>query len=178
MDDWDKASSFCVGAPARRSTSSLGPMAKRLGKISLCVLITLVVSMISCIAVRGARSPGIWAHPHWLWSTAWTDSLFYVVVPLAALAIVAAFRPTLSTVLAVLIAIVWLTVICVWWAYKPWEYYGQFPWSGFRRHYLGLLPIPLSLGLSFGLCARAFLGPNNRFERSRAAASVNQGVGR
>jgi hypothetical protein len=153
-------------------------MVKRLGNVSLCVLVTFVVSMVSCIAVDGARSPGIWAHPDWLWITALTDALFYVAVPLTVLALVAVFRPTLSTVLAVLVAVGWLTVICAWWAYKPWAYYGKFPWSGLRRHYLGLLPIPLSLGLSFGICARTFLGPNNRFERSRGVSSVGQGGGR
>jgi hypothetical protein len=174
MDGWDKVPSFDAGEAPRRSTSSLGPMIKRLGKVLVCFLVALAVGIAACFAADAARSPGVWSHPEWLWTTALTDALFYVAVPLAALTLLAIFRPTLSTLLAVLVAVGWLTIVFAWWAYKPWVYYGQFPWSGFRQHYLGLLPVPLSFGLAFGLCARTILGPNNRLERSRVASSVSQ----
>ena len=162
----------------RRSTSTLGPMVKRLAKISLCVLVAFVTGVVTYVAVEVAHSPGIWSHPDYLWGIAQDGALLYVAVPVAILALVAIVRPIPSIVLALLVAVGWLTLIFAWWAYKPWVYHGDFPWFGFRLHYLGMLPVPLSFGLAFALCARVVLGPNNRFERSRGASSVSQGVGR
>ena len=153
-------------------------MIKRLAKISICVLVALVTGVVSYVAVEVAHSPGIWSHPDYLWSIAQVGALFYVAVPVAVLALVAIVRPIPSIVLAILVAVGWLTVIFAWWAYKPLVYHGAFPWFGFRLHYLGMLPVPLSFGLAFALCARVLLGPNNRFERSRVASSVGQGEDR
>jgi hypothetical protein len=169
---------FDAGEASRRSTSSLGPMIKRLAKISICALVALVTGVVSYVAVEVAHSPGIGSHPDYLWSIAQAGALFYVAVPVAVLALIAIVRPIPSIVLAILVAVGWLTVIFAWWAYKPLVYHGAFPWFGFRLHYLGMLPVPLSFGLVFALCARALLGPNNRFERSRVASSLGQGGGR
>jgi hypothetical protein len=170
--------SFDVGEIPRRSTSSLGPMVKRLANISLCVLIALVTGTVSYVAVEVAHSPGIWSHPDYLWSIAQVGALFYVAVPVAVLAVVAIVRPIPSIALSILVAVGWLTVIFAWWAYKPWVYHGEFPWFGFRLHYVGMLPVPLSIALAFALCARMLLGANNRLERSRCAPSVSEGGSR
>jgi hypothetical protein len=143
-------------------------MIKRLGKISLCVLVAFAVGVVSYVAVEVAHSPSIWSHPDYLWSMAAPGAVLYVAIPLAVLALLAIFRPTPSIVLSILVAVGWLTVIFAWWAYKPWVYYGEFPWFGFRLHYLGMLPVPISFGLAFALCGRTVFGPNNRLQRSRA----------
>ncbi len=132
----------------------------RLCKIVLCALIALAIGMIASAVVQAAGSPDIWSNPEWLWDTALGSAVFYLAVPLAVLALVAVFRPIPSTALSVLVAVGWLTIVFAWWVHKPWAYYGEFPWWGFKRHYLDMLPVPLSFGLAFALCARKLLGPN------------------
>jgi hypothetical protein len=48
----------------------LGPMIRRLTKISICVLVAFVTGVVSYVAVEVAHSPGIWSHPDYLWSIA------------------------------------------------------------------------------------------------------------
>jgi hypothetical protein len=153
-------------------------MIKRLARISICVLVAFVTGVVVYVAVEVAHSPGIWSHHDYLWSIAQAGALFYVAVPVAVLALIAIVRPIPSIALAILVAVAWLTVIFAWWAYKPWAYHGDFPWFGFRLHYLGMLPVPISFALAFALCARVLLGPNNRFERSRGASSLDEGGSR
>ena len=55
----------------------------------------------------------------------------------------------LPSLVYILVPIAWLGVIFLAWAYKPWVSYGQFPWWGFYRHFIGVLAPFLVLGLSF-----------------------------
>ena len=143
----------------------------RFSKISLCAFVALVVGMAVFAAVDAGGSPAKWSRPEWLWSAALGGALFYVAVPLAVLVLIATFRSIPSTALSVLVAVSWLTIIFASWAYKPWVYYGEFPWWGFKRHYIGLLPVPLSFGLAFALCTRKILNPNRRFNRDARKAA-------
>ena len=154
-----------MAVPHGRSTWSLGPMLTRLSRIVICALVALIVGAAASAAVHAAGSPGIWSHPEWLWLTAQTGVFFYVAAPLAVLILVSLWRRTPSATLLVLVGIGWLTAIFAWWAYWPWIQSGEFPWWGFQRHYLGMLPVPLAFGLAFAICARRLLGPNYRLER-------------
>jgi hypothetical protein len=178
MDDVDKLPSFDAGEASRRSTSSLGPMITRLGNILLCLLVALVVGVASCIVTEAARSAGNWSHSYWFWNDVLIHAILIVVGPLAILSLLAIFRPTVSTSLAILISVGWLTAFFAWSAYQTRATYGQFYWPEIWPRYLSFLPIPLSFGLAFGICVRAFLGPNNRLERSRVASSGGQGGSR
>jgi hypothetical protein len=178
VDGGDKAASIDDTATARRSSSSLGPMIHRLGKVLLCFLVALAMGVVSSVLVDAARSPDSWANPYGFWNHVLIDAVVIVAAPLCVLALLATFRPTLSTSLAVLVAVGWLTIYFAWSAYESWTTYGHVYWSELWWHYLSLLPISLSFGLTFGICARTSLGPNNRLERSRAASSVRQGGNR
>lgn len=147
-------------------------MTKRLAKVSLCALVAIIAGMVSCATVEAANSPGSWSHLEWLWNTALAGGLFYSVVPVSVLVLVAVLRPAPSAVGAILVPIVWLAVIFAWWARRPWLYYGEFPWSGFQRHFLGMLPVPLSIGFAFALCARSLSSSGTR---SRTTSSMSHG---
>jgi len=60
--------------------------------------------------------------------------------------------PGLAT--ATFIFVAWLALIFTWWAAKPIQVYGGFPWWGFKRHFLGMLPLPLAGALAFAICSR------------------------
>src|SRR4249919_182565 len=139
-------------------------MIERLWKVAFCAFVALAIGMAMAAAIHAAGSPGTWSHPEWLWATAQAGGLFYVAVPLAALALATFFGRPPSTGFCLFVALAWFTMIFVWWAKKPWVYYGDFPWQGFKRHYLGMLPLPLSFGLAFAVCTRNVLGPNNSFK--------------
>lgn len=140
-------------------------MVIRIGKISLCAFIALIAGMAVCAAVYAGGSPGKWSRPDWLWDAALVGALFYVAIPLAILMLAAIFGLAPSTALSMLLAIGWLTIIFAWRAYKPWVYYGEFPWWMVKRDFLGMLPIPLSFGLTFAICARNILRSNIALER-------------
>ena len=132
----------------------------RLYKVTICAFAATLVGMAASACVQAAGSPGVWAHPDSLWLFALAGAAFYVAVPLSALSVTALFGRTPSTAFSLLVSVGWLTIIFAWWAAKPWGYYGEFPWWGFQRNYLGMLPVPLSFGLTFALCARRVLSPN------------------
>jgi hypothetical protein len=136
-------------------------MRQRIVKIAICAIVSVIVGTVAFTVVDVEGSPGMLSHPHWLWGIAMGGALFYVVIPVIILVLISIFRGVPSVGLSIVVAICWLTVIFAWWVYKPLAHYGVFPWWGFRRHYLEMLPVPLSFGFAFGICARALSGPNN-----------------
>ena len=135
-------------------------MVNRLLKIALCALVAMLVGMIASACAQAAGAPGIWADPESLWSYALAGGVFYVAVPLGALSVATLFGRTPSTAFSLLVSVGWLTIVFAWWAAKPFAYYGEFPWWGFQRHFLGMLPVSLSCGLAFAICARRVLSSN------------------
>jgi hypothetical protein len=127
-------------------------MINRLGKILFCFLVALAVGVVSCVVVDAALSR--WPYPYEFWNHVLIDVLLVVAVPLCVLALIAIFRSTLSTFLAVIVAVGWLTMLFAWSTYETWANYGQFFWPNFWWHYFGRLPVALSFGLAFGNCAR------------------------
>lgn len=138
----------------------------RAGKIFLCALVAMGVGMAVFVAVEVGGSPGKWSRSVWLWDVAIGGALFYLTVPSMLLVLLAMFRQIPSTALSILVAIAWLSIIFAWWAYKPWVHYGEFPWLGFRQHFIDVLPVPLSFGLTFALCVRSLLVRNVAFKKS------------
>lgn len=131
----------------------------RLYKVIVCAFVAMLVGMVVSACAQAAGAPGNWTHPESLWSSALAGGVFYVAVPLAALSVAALFGRTPSTAFSLLVSVGWLTIIFAWWAAKSLIYYGEFPWWGIQRH-LGMLPVSLSFGLAFALCARRILSPN------------------
>ena len=132
----------------------------RFYKVTICAIVALLAGMVASACAQAAGAPGIWARPESMWTFALAGAVFYVAVPLITLSVAALFGRTPSTAFSLLVSVGWLTIIFAWWAEKPWGYYGEFPWWGFQRHYVGMLPVSLSLGLAFALCARRVLSPN------------------
>lgn len=136
---------------------------KRFWKVALSALVALAIGMIMSVVTYMANDPRIWSHPEWLWSIVQGRVLACVVVPVAVLSLVTFFARPPSTGFCIFVALAWLTLIFVLWAKKPWMYYGEFPWEGFRQHWLNMLPLPLSFGLAFAVCARNVLGADPSF---------------
>jgi len=133
-------------------------MITRFYKTALCALAALVVGMVVTVVVQVVNSPGVWSHPDWLWSIAQAGAFFYLATPLGVLVLATLSGRTPSTALCIFVAVGWLSIIFAWWAYKPLAYYGEFPWWGVKRHFAGMLPVALSSGLTFAVCARKWLG--------------------
>lgn len=148
-----------------------GRMIVRVGNIAACCLVAAIVGMVVSAAVQAAAFPGVWSQPERLWDDALVAVVFYVAAPLAVLALVAMIGRTPSLAMSLLVAVGWITVIFARWAYKPWMFYGEFPWWGLHRHYLGMLPVSLSFGLAFAVCARKLLGA------SRHSSQIQQTPG-
>ena len=139
-------------------------MRHRIVKSAICAMVSVIVAMVVYTVADLVGNPRMMSHPIWLWDFAVGVAILYVVVPVIILVLVTIFRGVPSIGVSIGVAICWLTVIFAWWVYKPLAYHGVFPWSGFRRHYLEMLPVPISFGFAFGLCARMLIGPKKRFE--------------
>jgi len=126
----------------------------RAGNVFICAFTALFVGVVVSATVEAMGNPNLLSHPGWLYEMTLASAVFYIAVPLVILSIVAISGRNVSTALSLLVAVGWLTVIFTWWAYKPWVVYGKFPWWGFKRHYLDMLPVSLSFGLAFTLCLR------------------------
>src|SRR5579864_4212209 len=133
-------------------------MGKRLANTAICIFAAVVAGAVSDAAVEILRSPNILSRPEYLWEIVREDTFLYVALPVALLALGALFKPNRSFGLSILVPVGWLTVIFAWWVYKPLVHHGVFPWWGFRLHYLGMLPVSLSVGLVFALCTRMMVG--------------------
>jgi hypothetical protein len=132
-------------------------------RLSFAVLISLCVGSAVGFAITALSSPGLYTDPGFILSFAistvplWV--IFYLAPPILILTFIWHFRSGhLSLTLCLLVPTVWLFLIFLWWAYKPWWYYGAFPWHGFKRHFLSLLPVSLSAGWLFWKT----LSPNHR----------------
>jgi hypothetical protein len=139
-------------------------MRQRIAKSAICAIVSVIVAMVVYTVADLVGNPRMMSHPIWLWDLAVGVAILYVVVPVIILVLLTIFRDVPSTGVSIGVAICWLTVIFALWVYKPLAYHGVFPWSGFRRHYLEMLPVPISFGFAFCLCARMLIGPKKRFE--------------
>ena len=103
------------------------------------------------IALRG---PGLYRDPMFVPGFALRCTtlalLIYVLVPVIILSASAAARSeglTIRTCIAV--PVCWLLLIFLLWSYKPWRYYGRFPWWAFNRDFVQSLPPMLATGWLF-----------------------------
>ena len=123
-------------------------------RLSLAVFASLCMGSAVGFVITVLSSPGLYTNPRFILGYAlytvpvW--AFLYLGLPMLVLALYA-FRRTgrLSLTLCTLVPTLWLFLIFLWWAYKPWRYYGTFPWHGFTRHFLSLLPVVLSAGWLF-----------------------------
>lgn len=133
----------------------------KLPRLSLAVLISMCVGTALGFVITALSSPGLYKDARFILgvslSTAPIWAIFYLLVPIVVLTINYLRSGRLSLTICILVPTMWLFLIFSWWAYKPWRYYGEFPWYGFKRHFLSLLPIPLSSGWLFWKT----LSPNN-----------------
>jgi len=115
------------------------------------------VAALSLLAV--ADSPGWYlSHPWEALQSGVSGSLTYALPPILFIACTALALPArISTGLYAAVAIGWLALIFGWWAHNAVSYDGAFPWWGFRRQFLFVLPAPLSCALAFALSLRRML---------------------
>jgi hypothetical protein len=135
-------------------------------RLSFAVLISICVGSAVGFVITALSSPGLYTDARFILrfalSTVPVWTIFYLVVPIFVLTIWYLRSGRLSLALSILAPTVWLFLTFLWWAYKPWRYYGAFPWHGFTRHFLSLLPVSLSAGWLFWKT----LSPNQRVEAS------------
>jgi len=119
------------------------------------------VAALSLLAI--ADSPGWYlSHPLEAIQRGVSGSLTYALPPVLLVACAALALPgRISTGLYAAIAIGWLALIFGWWAHRAVSYDGAFPWWGFRRQFLFVLPAPLSCALGFAVSLRRMLGAGN-----------------
>jgi hypothetical protein len=119
------------------------------------------VAALSLLAI--ADSPGWYSsHPLEALQSGVSGSLTYALPPILFIACTALALPArISTGLYAAVAIGWLALIFGWWAHNAASYDGAFPWWGFRRQFLFVLPAPLSCALAFALSLRRMLATGN-----------------
>jgi hypothetical protein len=146
-------------------------MRHRIVKSAICAMVSVMVAMVVYSLADVVGNPRMMSHPIWLWDFAVGVAALYVMLPVIVLVLVTMLRGVPSIGVSIGVAICWLTIIFAWWVYKPLAYDGVFPWSGFRRHYLEMLPVSISFGFAFGLCARTLIFPkSNSSNRGSDAA--------
>jgi hypothetical protein len=129
----------------------------RIIRICLCIAAAIIAGVAAAAAIQLAEYPGIWHRMNLLWDNAFGEGLFYALVPAMILALISLRGTAPSLPGTLLVCVAWLALLFAMWAKKPIEVYGVFPWTGFRRHFIGLLPIPLASALAFSICGRKLL---------------------
>jgi hypothetical protein len=134
-------------------------MKHRVVVIFLSGLIGWAAGIAALSALAIADSPGWYlSHPLEAMQSGVSGSVVYALLPILFIACTALALPArISTVLYAGVAIGWLALIFGWWAYHTVSYDGAFPWWGFRRQFLFVLPAPLSGALAFALSLRRML---------------------
>ena len=123
-------------------------------RVTICAFTALATGALGAVAVQLAGSPALWSHPDGLVDFGLTGAVIYAALPVGVLVGLALCGREPSTIVSVGISVCWLIVIFAWWAAKPIQAYGEFPWWGFERHFLATLPGPLAVGLAFSVVAR------------------------
>jgi len=129
----------------------------RIIRVCLCFAAAMVAGIAAAAAIQLAQHPAIWHRMNLLRDNAFGGGLFYALVPATILALVTLRGKVPSLPNTLLVCVVWLVLLFAMWAKKPIEVYGVFPWAGFRRHFIGLLPIPLASALAFSISCRKLL---------------------
>lgn len=116
--------------------------------------LSLFVAWLSFVLIMCLKSTGLYTQPTTTVKFAldgWPIILFMYLLPpgLFILALQIYKKSKLSTFVYFLVPTLWLSLIFLNWAHKPWSVYGSFPWAGFMKNFVGLLPPMLILGLSF-----------------------------
>ena len=121
------------------------------------------VAALTLLAI--ANSPGWFlSHPLEAIEGGVGGSLIYVLPPVLIMSCTAFAAPVrISTGTAAVIGVAWLALIFAWWARRPISDNGEFPWWGFQRYFVSLLPVPFSCALAFALSFRGM----RRGHRSR-----------
>ena len=129
----------------------------RIIRICLCFAAAITAGMAAAAAIQLAQHPPIWHRMNLLWDNALGEGLFCALVPAMILALISLRGKVPSLPSTLLVYVAWLALLFAMWAKKPIVVYGIFPWTGFRRHFIGLLPIPLASALAFSICGRKLL---------------------
>jgi len=106
------------------------------------------------------QAPGVWtgALPFtYGWEgMAVLASLLYLALPTAVVAVLAIQHPRrVQLGLCCAVPIAWVSLIFLIWAWKPWRFYGTFPWWGLSRHWIPLVSVALATGWAFWRTHRA-----------------------
>jgi hypothetical protein len=135
-------------------------MKHRIIVIVLSGLIGWVAGVAALSLLAFADSPGwYFTHPWEAIQSGVSESLTYALPPILFIACTALALPArISTGLYAAVALGWLALIFGWWAHGAVSYDGAFPWWGFRRQFLFVLPAPLSCALAFALSLRRMVG--------------------
>ncbi|HUL93558.1 MAG TPA: hypothetical protein VLV56_14535 [Burkholderiales bacterium] len=82
-------------------------------------------------------------------------SLTYVLAPVLIMSCAALAAPArISTGITAAIGVAWLALIFAGWARGSMAHGGDFPWWGFERYFLSVLPVPFCCALAFALSFR------------------------
>ena len=133
-------------------------------------LLAWVAGVCALFLLALANSPSWYlSHPMEGIESGLSASVVYVVPPILFISCLALALPArISTGLCVVIMVSWLAVVFGWWAQKPWSYSGEFPWWGFQRHFLSVLPVPLATALGFALALRNIRGRDRPHDPSES----------
>ena len=83
-------------------------------------------------------------------------SLVYLVVPTIIVALLAIRHPRdVRLSLCCVVPVAWVSLIFLAWSWKPWRFYGAFPWWGVSRHWIPFVAVALVTGLAFWRTHRA-----------------------
>jgi|SRR5882672_3324362 len=103
-----------------------------------------------------ANSPGWFlSHPLEAVEGGVGGSLTYVLPPVLIMSCAALAAPArISSGVTAVVGVAWLALVFAWWARGSMAHGGDFPWWGFERHFLSVLPVPCSCALAFALSFR------------------------
>jgi hypothetical protein len=131
-------------------------MRDRVVAIVLSGLIGWLGGVAALMLLAIANSPGWFlSHPLEAIEGGVGGSLTYVLAPVLIMSCAALAAPArISTGITAVICVAWLALVFAWWARGSMVHGSEFPWWGFQRYFLSVLPVPFSCALAFALSFR------------------------
>ncbi len=140
---------------------------KNILKHAVVAMIAFLGGYFGLLLVYALNAPKLYSDPGFILSSAAAAAsrsvFFYSIIPVCLLVLLTASRrKPISLGICISIPACWLFLIFILWAYKPWSYCGEFPWWGFRRHYISFLPPILMMGWLFWRAEIKFIWLSNK----------------
>jgi hypothetical protein len=112
------------------------------------------VAALTLLAI--ANSPGWFlSHPLEAIEGGVGGSWTYVLAPILIMSSSAWVAPArISTGITAVIGVAWLALVFAWWARGSMVHGSDFPWWGFQRYFVSVLPVPFFCALAFGISFR------------------------